>query len=422
MSTIAKKIVEEQADGMRLFATRVATKDLLTIEGSILGGPTTLPHGKGAIAGLTAELLDAGTKKHKKNAFRKLLADKGVSISFSSAGERLYFSASALPEDYEFVLSLIAECLSQASFDEKEVTFAKERALGDLQEASTDTRIQASIALSRVLFTPEHPNYAESIEETKKALKKISRNDLISHHSRLGKDGLFVAVVGDIDPKTSIKKAMRIFSKLPAGSIKPNRRNIEIHSVKRIEKRVTIADKANIDSYFGSTFTFPATDSRYYPLSVAVSMLGGRGLSTGHLMRTIRERDGLTYGIYGALAGFDDFNTGYFRIWATFAPAVFTKAVLRVREEIAIFLKIGMTDKALATKKTELTGSYQVSLATSHGLASALHAIAKQGKKLSFIDEYPLLIQSITLAQVKSASKLLQPNSLALTASGSFCD
>ena len=420
MSTLAKRILEEQTDGMRLFASRVSTKDVLTIEGSVLGGPTTLARGKGIIAGLITELLDAGTKKHSKEALRALLADKGISLSFSSSGERIYFSASALPEDYETVVNILAECLFHSLFTEKELVLLKERAAGELAESATDTRTQASIALSRTLYPKNHPNYADSIEETLFSLKKVTRKELVAHYSRLGKNGLIFVVVGDIQAQHALTTATRIFSKIPSGDIEIGRKHVDIPTIQPAEKTVPLADKANIDSYFGVSLDMTSISSDYYPLFVLVSMLAGRGLSTGHLMRTIRERDGLTYGIYGSLTGFDDFTTGFFRIWATFAPAVYKKAIVKVKEEIRTFLKTGITKEALATKKQEIRGTYQVSLSTSSGLAHTLHAIGKQGKPVSFIDTYPSLIEEITLHDINAVKNLLDPKNLSLAASGTF--
>lgn len=422
MSTLSKKILEVESGGMRLFASKVPTKDILTIEGSILGGPRCLPRGKGVIASLTAELLDAGTTKHSKLVFRTLLADKGISLSFSSVRDRIFFSASALPEDYETVLALLSECLQRALMDEKELVLVKEREQGELLEAATDTRTQASIALSRLLYSPAHPNYEESIEETKKALAGVTRKEVYAHYKTLGRKGLLFVVVGDIAPKEALKKAIKYLSKLPEGSVQLPIISAEKALPVAVEKRVGIKDKANVDTYFGSAVPVTVVDDTYYPLSVAISMLGGRGLSTGHLMRTIRERDGLTYGIYGSLSGCDVTTTGFIRIWATFAPTVYSGAIERVKREIALFLKTGITEQTLRTKKDEMKGSYQVSLATSHGLASALHTIALHNKKLSFIDEFPQKIESISLQQVQDVAPVLAPSNLAIAASGTFTD
>lgn len=420
MHTISKKIVEKEVRGMRIAVMRIATRDILTIEGSVYGGPLLLPLEQSAVATLTADLLDSGTTKHSKKVFRELLAEKGISISFSASGYRLFFSVSCLPEDMQYALRLVVECLTSARFDASELSLSKQRMVGALNEAKTDTRTQASIALSQLLFDRNHPLYSESIAEAERALKRVSRADILLFRKLFGREGLTLAIVGDVDPATTVASAIKEFGKLPAGIGVIPKRTYKLKNSTPTRKEVAIKDKANIDCYFGRTLPLTEKDEDYYPLLVLTSMLGGRGLSTGHLMRTIRDRDGLTYGIYGRLSGFDDDIQGYVRIWATFAPAVYERAVGKVREEMTYFLQHAVAAEALKAKKKEIEGSYQVSLGTSGGLASTIHTILRKGKKLSFIEEYITRIDAISIADLRRVAHYLSPEEFFLSASGTF--
>jgi zinc protease len=421
MDSIALNVTEaELAHGERLFFAPTGVKNVVSIEGSVLGGWSSLPRTKAEIPLIVTELLDAGTKEHGKDAIRETLASKGASISFRDGVDRTFFSASCFPEDLPYVLATIAECLDSAVMAAKEVENAKARELGDFTESLTDTRTLAADALSRLLFAPGHVNYTEPVKARMKNLAEVTRTDALAFRRSLGRSGLVLAVTGDIEVTKARKAAEKAFSMLGPGLAQApsNRPNAKPNAV--AEMLVPIRDKANIDTYLGTSLPFTYDDARYLPFTVLADMLGGRGLTTGHLMRTIRERDGYTYGIRSQMTGFTRGTHGSFRVWATFSPHNFKEAVAATRKEIGIFLKSGLTEDALATKKDEARGSYLIGLSTTRGLANALHKIGAEGKSLSYIDELPNLIQAVTLAEIKHLAPLIAPGTFSLAASGTF--
>lgn len=420
MSNPTQHILEDTTNSMRFLCAYTPTKDIVRIEGSVLGGTNMLPKPKKAAAILVAELLDAGTTTKSKDAIRESLANLGASIAFSAGGDRMHFSAECLPEDLSFVLATIRECLEKSSFPEKEIKTAKERIVGSLKEAKTDTRTQAAIALSRVLYESTHANYATTLDEDIKSILACTRKDLLALRELFGRQELVVAIVGNLAPKTSLMQAKTVFSKLPKGIGVVPAKKASNKAASAEEKKVSIKDKANIDVYLGARLGFSYDDARYVPFLILLSLLGGRGLASGHLMRTVRERDGLTYGIYAMLSGFEDGSDGAWRIWATFAPAVFEKGISTVRAESKVFLKSGVHETALAAKKDEFVGNYLIALSTARGLACKLHQIAREGKALSYIEEYPRILRAVSLADIQSAAKLLDLSKVSISASGTF--
>lgn len=420
MELLTSRIVEREVDGMRLFALRTATQDVVTIEGSVRGGDAMLPRSLRIIPSLASDLFDAGTKQRSKEVIRGSLSSRGATLSFYSQGARTYFSGTCLPEDLNILLRTLSECLSEATFPAHEVKLAKERGLGELEEARTETKTQAAKAMSRSIYDAAHANYADSTAEEIKKLSAATRSDLLEFKKCIGKNGLVIALVGDIDPSTALSAAVRSFSRLPAGTTSLQVKPMNSKPAQPGQTLVHIPNKANIDTYIGIAVPITYENPLYLPLTTFASMLGGRGLSTGHLMRTIRERDGYTYGIYAQPTGFDDGQDGYLRIWATFSPPTFEKAVAATKREMQIFLDVGMTEDSLETKKGEITGNYQVSLSTTRGLAATLHKIGREGKALSYIDEYPELIRTITLTDIKHVANFFPVKKLYLAASGSF--
>ncbi len=421
MEPIASTVTElELAGGARIFIAPTKAKDVVTVQGSVLGGWNMLPKGKGDVQILAVDLLDAGTKTKSKDQIRESLTNRGIDLSFTPGGDRTFFRGSCLPEDLSFLLETIVDCLSNATFPAKELALAKERALASWEESRTDTKTQASIASLRELYDANHLNYPLTIDERIKATKAVTREDLLAFRKQFGSTGMVLVIVGDVSEAKTEKIARASVQKLPAGTAAIPAKKTNAKEVTLKESLVPIKDKANIDVFIGAATPITIYHPLYMAYEVFSGMLGGRGLSTGHLMRTIRERDGLTYGIYAQSFGFGDGLDGAFRIWATFSPATFKTAVEKTRKEIAWFLKNGITPKALLMKQDQLTGSYVVGLSTTNGLAHMLHMIGTEGKPLSYLDAYPDLIRAVTIEDLKAVAKLIPFDKLSLAASGSF--
>ncbi|MDB5189879.1 MAG: Zinc protease [Parcubacteria group bacterium] len=413
-------VTEHEKGTMRLFAVRTGAKDVVTIEGSVLGGYYMQSREDMMVPRMVTGLLDAGTKNKTKEQLRGALAAKGASLYFAPGGDRTHFYAACLPEDAEFMFKLIVECLSESTFPTAEVANQKKRSLAELEESKNDTGFQASMAFSRLIYDPTHVNYPDEIDVEMKRVAKATRKDMLTFRSKLGQGGLVLAVAGDIVPDSILAKAEKAFSKLPKGTAKMTEKKANAKKPSVSEALVSIPDKATIDTYIGVHVPMTYESDDFTALKVFTSMLGGGGLSTGHLMRTIRERDGLTYGIAAGTKGFAGKADGAFVIHATFSPATFDQAVANTRKEIKIFLETGMTEETLQTKKDELTGRYYVGLSTTRGLASALHTIGIEEKPLAYIDEYPSLIHAVTVADLKRVAAIIPFDKLSLAAAGTF--
>jgi len=405
--------------GGRLFVAPTATRDLVIIQGSVFGGPSMLPSEQDVLPALVAGLLDAGTAKKSKQVIRDALAAKGIMLSFGTAGDRTTFVGQCFPEDLGALLNTIVDCLTQANFPEVEVKNAKVLALGSLAEERTHTRSQAERALAALLYEPTHVNYVRSVTDEEKSVQQIRRADLKKFHPMLGMGGFVLAIAGDVTPARAHALVQKAFIKLGKGTAAPSPKHFNTKVASAREKLVAIADKANVDTLLGVSIPITLENSLYHPLRILTEMLGG-GAFAAHLMRTIRDRDGLTYGIYAGLSGFAPDTDGYFKIWASFTPPRFDESVERTLKETEIFFLEGVTDAVLAETQARTIGSYAVSLATAENLARALHTLGVQNRPLSYLSDYPDIIRKITIAQVREAATLIPVDKLSLAAAGTF--
>ncbi len=418
MSHDLSHVREFSTAGGRVFVAPMKTKDVVAVEGSVLGGPNFFLHNHEMVSIIAAELLDAGTNKHSKNAIREALAQRGATLSFAAGGDRLLFSAQCFPEDLSYVLGVIVDCLRGANFPEKEIKTGKTRELGKIREEKSDTNTQASIALSRLLYDPLHVNYDETLEVLEKQIQTVRRQTLAAFRNQLGCAGLILSITGDTTAEAVQTVVEKAFRRLSKGTLAPitKKRNAKTPAVG--EKRIVINDKANIDVYLGVALPLVKSDTLYHPLALVSEMLGGGFAS--HLMQTVRERDGLTYRTYAKTGGFADGADGYFEVYASFNPERYGESIDTLRREVHQFFTTGITKEALARKKEEVAGSYLVSLATTRGLARVLHQLGVDNRPLTYLKEYPEIIRAISLAEAHRAADLIPLSRLSLAAAGTF--
>lgn len=152
--------------------------------------------------------------------------------------------------------------------------------------------------------------------------------------------------------------------------------------------------KTSANVIFGQPVGIDRDHPDFWPLYLGSFILGGN--FSARLMQTVRDRDGLTYGIGSSLAGIDDHLDGSFTVMATFAPSVIDRGVASTVEQLKLWATKGITAQELEDKKQTVTGTYKVRLATCDGLASTILTNSQRGKPLSYIDEFPKIINSIT--------------------------
>ena len=164
---------------------------------------------------------------------------------------------------------------------------------------------------------------------------------------------------------------------------------------------VPIADRQNLDVRMGHALSLRRDDEDYLPLYVGNYILGGN--FSARLMSTVRDEQGLTYGIGSTLTGVQIEFDGYWRIAVTLSGDALERGIEATMEQLRMFVADGITEDELAEKQTTLTGTYKVGLATTGGLATSLLINAERGFGAGYLDRHPLLIEALSCASVNDA-------------------
>ena len=418
---IADRIVEQAPiDGIRLLTMKTGVKDVVTIAGSFLGGDVYSPQANMMIADLTAAMLDKGTKNQSKFEISDKLETVGASISFSSGQHNVRFNAKCLKDDVPLVLDLLAEQLREPAFNKEDLNTLKSRLVGNLKRDKENTQRQAGGAFLRKLYPKGHPNYSYETDDRIKMVNNIDSASLKNFHKTYyGLGSMTIVAIGDVDSETFSSEISNAFGGWKTSPLMKKESSLTADQTSAISEYVTIKDKTSADIYIGLPIGIDRNHEDYYPLMFGTYILGGN--FSARLMQTVRDEQGLTYNIQSWIGGVDNGNDGYWLIGGSFAPQMVAKGREASIEQLNKWVEGGVTQEEVDAKKSTITGSYKVGLATTGGLAGQILTNAERGRPTSYLDDFPELINGLTVDQVNNAiQKYIDNEKLVFVAAGSL--
>ena len=416
---IAPHVVRRTLAGIDVLTLKTTLQDVVTIRGSLPAGEMFNPPGNTAVADLVAGLLDKGTAKHDKLALAQALEDLGASISFDTTPETLSFSARCLKRDVPAVMGLLAEQLRTPLLAADELAKLKKQIAGEYEEQMDDTNFRAEQALERAVFPAGHPNHPPEADRYLSDLAAATAADVkVFHDAHYGPSHLKLVAVGDVDDAAIGAALQSAFGGWTGGTAVRPVTPAPPLPAGRVE-RIAMPGKASVSAMLGQPTDLKYTDPDRIALAAATQVLGG-GYFSSRLLSTVRNQEGLTYGIF-ARVGEDTYTDGIWMIQATFAPALLDQGLASTRRELERFVRDGVTADEWTVFKGALAGSYKLALATSAGVANQLLANLERGLPLSAIDDYPRKIDALTVAQLNSAVKRhLDPDRMIMVLAGSL--
>jgi len=416
---IAPHVNRRSVAGVDVLTLRTSLEDVVTLRGSLPAGDAFNPPGHPAIADLAARMLDQGTARRDKFALAQLLEDAGAQIGFGTTTQDLSFSAKCLKKDVPLVLSLIAEQLREPAFPADEFAKLKKQLASEYQEQLDNTRFRAALAFTQAVFPSGHPNRMPAPAEYLADLQAATLDQVKAFYAaHYGASCMHLAAVGDVDDAVIDDAVRRGFSGWSGGTPPPPAARAPLPAAARTEK-VFMPGKTSVTMVMGLPSLLQYSDPERPALFTATEVFGG-GFFSSRLLAIIRAKEGLTYGIYADLSR-DTYTDGDWSIKGTFAPKLLDQGVASTRRELKRLAAEGITTDELHDFKSAIIGNYNLSLATSDGLADRLLANVQRGLTLAWIDEYPGVIAALTLADVNAAIRRhLDPDRMVTVLAGTI--
>jgi zinc protease len=409
------------ANGARLFVLENRFNPTLAVSGTLFAGRLFAPPDRRLIASVTAGELIKGTARRTKLELAEDLESRAASLSFASDSSDpagVDVSGAALSRDTDLLLDALVEVLREPVFPEVELEKEKKKLVGSIRQQQEQTSVRASEAAMRRIYPPGHPLHRLNGEERIARVEALTRADLERfYRERYGAASLVLAVVGDVEAKRvldALEKGLGTWT----GGPKPEVASPAPPAPAPGAVTVEMADKASADVIIAMPSNLTRTDPEFLACTLANSALGQSSL-TSRLGVRVRDTEGLTYGIHSSFSA--SHVAGPFTVSVTVKPESRDAAVASTLDEIARFVKGGLTDKELAEEKSSRIGRFQVDLGSNAGIANALDAAVSYGFGVGYLDEFPALVGGVTREQADAAfAKRVRPDAFTIASAGTF--
>ena len=375
------------------------------------GGTALDPEGKAGAVNLMAGLLEEGAGERDAQGFARATEDLAARFSYGAGDDAVRVSARMLTERRAEAVELLRDSLIAPRFDEAAIERVRAQVLSGLRSDETDPRSLAGRAARRLIYG-NHP-YARPGDGTIDSVTTLTREDITAaHRGALARDRVYVSAVGDITAQELGALLDRLIGDLPeTGAALPAKADPALPGGTKVvdfetPQSVALFAQSGPDRH----------DPDFLTAYVLNHILGGGGFES-RLMTEVREKRGLTYGIYSYLADKDAAD-----LWmgsVASANARIGDAIAVIRDEWARLRDEGVSAQELADAKTYLTGAYPLRFEGNAQIASIAVGMQVDGLAPEYIAERNAMVEAITLDEInRVAREWLDPDQLTFVVVG----
>ena len=369
-------------------------------------GGTSLdaPDKRGAIYLMTA-LLEEGADDLDARAFAKRQEELAASFEYDSYDDAVSISARFLTENRDEAVALLRSTIHGPRFDQVAVDRVRGQVISGLMSDAKDPRDIAGAAFTKMAFG-NHP-YATDGKGTIESVTALTRDDIVAAHEAVfARDRLFVSAVGDITPEELGALLDTLFDGLSeTGAPFPGRADVTVDG----GETVIEFDTPQSVVVFGQR-GMERDDDDFFAAYVMNQILGAGGFES-RLMNEVREKRGLTYGVYSYLNP-KDLAAVYMGSVSSSNDRV-AEAIDVIRTEWRQMAEDGVTEKELDDAKTYLTGAYPLRFDGNSQIASIMAGMQLQGLPIDYTATRNDKVNAVTLDDVnRVARELLDPDNL----------
>jgi len=383
----------------------------VSLELRFRGGASLDAPGKRGATNLMVGLLEEGAGDMDARAFTRATENLAASFSYSTRDDTIRISARFLTEYREEAVSLLRESIVNPRFDQQAIDRVRAQVESNIRSNLKDPRDLAGMAFDTLVYG-DHP-YATSLTGTLDSVANLTRDDLIeAHDATLAKDRIFISAVGDITADELKSLLDDLLGDLPAtGAPLPGPADVNLPG------GVKVVDFETPQSV--AMFGQPGIDRDnpdFFAAYILNHILGG-GSFESRLMNEVREKRGLTYGVYSYLVDKDGAQ-----LWmgsVSSANNRIAEAVEVIRNEWTRIRDTGVTEQELEDAKTYLTGAYPLRFDGNGPIADITVSMQMENLPTDYIQNRNAMVEAVTLEDVNRVAKdLLDPAKLTFVITG----
>ncbi len=402
--------------GIEAWLVEDHTLPVVAIRFAFRGGAALDPPGKGGLAAMAISLFDEGAGPYDTAAFKTRLEDLAADLRFTAGRDEIGGSLRSLKTNLSEAAGMLRAALTSPRFESAAIERVRGEFVASLSQQAHSPRALSDRLWMREAFE-DHP-YGGNLDGTLASVAAITRGDLAGFAGqRLRRAGLVIGAVGDIKAEELASLIDQVFGNLPAGDGEP-----PVAEAKPAENGGVLITRRPVPQ---SAVTFgqigpKRDDPDWYAARLVNDVLGGGGFR-GRLMREIREKRGLAYGVSTELVSFR--HAGVIRGSVATENARVAQSIALIRAEWRRMRDEGPSQAELDLAKDYLIGSFPLTLDTSTRIASMLVEIQLENLGIDYLDRRAALFGAVTLDQAKGVAHImLDPDRLSFAVVGDPAD
>lgn len=353
---------------------------------------------KGGLAATVSRMLDEGTPTRDTSAIARSFERVGANYDASSYRDMAVVELRVLSDAAyrDPALEVFADVVAHPQFPaEPFARIMQGSEVGQQQQEQSPAAI-ASRLFYKTLYA-SHP-YWQPPSGTRETLAKIRREDLTAFHQQYYvARNLTIAMVGALSRSEAEKVAEKVAGTLPAGKPAP-----------ALPAVAPLTKARHLHNEFPSSQThiligapgIAYSDPDYYALTVGNEILGGGGF-TARLMKEIRQKRGLTYGVSSSFSQMR--AQGPFAISLSTRSDQAAEALKIARQVLGDFVRQGPDAEEVKEAQSSIVGGFPLGTASNSSIVGYLGAIGFYGLPLDYLDQYLLRIQAVTPEEIRAA-------------------
>lgn len=356
---------------------------------------------------LLSTMLDEGAGELKSQDFQRMLEDYNISMGFSGGRDSFGGSLYMLTKYQDKGFEALRLALSEPRFDAEPLERMRRAVLTSMRRRIGSPSWIAARITNEYAF-PGH-YYALNSGGTISNLEKFTADDLREFvKARFNKRDLLVAVAGDITPEELALKLDDVFGALPKGS-----ENGVIARASFPEKAPKVLYEMDLpQTYLKMVWPSINPKDSDYPAFIVMNYIYGGGGFASRLMEEIREKRGLTYGIYSSDMNFD--KADRLIVSTSTAPENLDEIRRIVHEQAEKMMTEDVSDKEIALAKNYLTGSLVLAFTNTKSIAGGAAGLLYNDRPKDYLDGYEQRIKNVTKEDIKRVASRIFGDSVPL--------
>jgi len=384
------------ANGAKVFITRDTKLPVCSLQLMFKAGKwyEKVPN----TASLTAKMMGEGTEAYSSKHLNNLFSKHGAFWEVNTGFDLLNLDVYCLSRHLSAINEAVYQMVHCATFPDPELESLKRRAVQQLKVNQQRNSYLASSLFRSTLYGPDHPY---GYTPTPEAVAGLSREPIeMFYRNHVAGKRFDLLLSGDIRDE-HLKELDAVL-----GQIEFSETDTAVPipaAEKAIEKAPIYRPKES--AVQTSIRIGKPIVGRQHPDATALEVLNEilGGYFGSRLMSNLREKKGLTYGIYSSMAHFK--HHSHFVIGTDTTKEKRDEALGEIYKEIRTLCEEPVPEAELALVKNFMGGNYMKGINTPLAIAEHFKSLYFMDMPLDWYDTYVSKVQAITAEQVQAMAQ-----------------